>query len=136
MRIWSILFIKSNLKWCLHLSRSPFIYSRFVAKKKLFETRWMILNCCTKGRKQGEGKKKRKNEWKIQKRKPLYRRCSIVYSSREGRILCLIQCLINISYSQISLSAQNEFSRKSSRCRPVDRGIRVCLETECNIMTC
>ena len=26
MRIWSILLIKSDLKWCLHLSRSLFSY--------------------------------------------------------------------------------------------------------------
>ena len=26
MRIWSILFIKSDIKWCIHLSRSPFLY--------------------------------------------------------------------------------------------------------------
>ena len=27
MRIWSILFIKSDLKWCKHLSRSLYLYS-------------------------------------------------------------------------------------------------------------
>ena len=27
MRIWSILSIKSDLKWCIHLSRSLFVYS-------------------------------------------------------------------------------------------------------------
>ena len=27
MRIWSILLIKSDLKWCIHLSRSLFLYS-------------------------------------------------------------------------------------------------------------
>ena len=27
MRIWSILFIKSELKWCIHLSRNLFLYS-------------------------------------------------------------------------------------------------------------
>ena len=26
MRIWSILFIKSDLKWCIHLGRSLFLY--------------------------------------------------------------------------------------------------------------
>ena len=26
MRIWSILLIKSDLKWCTHLSRSLFLY--------------------------------------------------------------------------------------------------------------
>ena len=26
MRIWSILLIKSDLKWCIHLSRSLFLY--------------------------------------------------------------------------------------------------------------
>ena len=26
MRIWSILFIKSDLKWCIHLSRNLFLY--------------------------------------------------------------------------------------------------------------
>ena len=26
MRIWSIFFIKSDLKWCIHLSRSLFLY--------------------------------------------------------------------------------------------------------------
>ena len=28
MRIWSILLIKSNLKWCIHLSRSLFLYNK------------------------------------------------------------------------------------------------------------
>ena len=27
MRIWSILLIKTDLKWCIHLSRSLFLYS-------------------------------------------------------------------------------------------------------------
>ena len=27
MRIWSILLIKSDIKWCIHLSRSLFLYS-------------------------------------------------------------------------------------------------------------
>ena len=27
MRIWSILLIKSDLKWCIHLNRSLFLYS-------------------------------------------------------------------------------------------------------------
>ena len=27
MRIWSILLIKSDLKWCIHLGRSLFLYS-------------------------------------------------------------------------------------------------------------
>ena len=27
MRIWSILLIRSDLKWCIHLSRSLFLYS-------------------------------------------------------------------------------------------------------------
>ena len=26
MRIWSILLIKSDLKWCIHLSKSLFLY--------------------------------------------------------------------------------------------------------------
>ena len=26
MRIWSMLLIKSELKWCIHLSRSLFLY--------------------------------------------------------------------------------------------------------------
>ena len=26
MRIWSILLIKSDLKWCIHLSRSLYLY--------------------------------------------------------------------------------------------------------------
>ena len=30
MRIWSILFIKSNLKWCIHLSRSLFTYFNYL----------------------------------------------------------------------------------------------------------
>ena len=30
MRIWSILLIKSDLKWCIHLSRSLFLYSKYV----------------------------------------------------------------------------------------------------------
>ena len=29
MRIWSILLIKSDLKWCIHLSRSLFLYLRW-----------------------------------------------------------------------------------------------------------
>ena len=31
MRIWSILLIKSDLKWCIHLSRSLFLYSNTTA---------------------------------------------------------------------------------------------------------
>ena len=30
MRIWSILLIKSDLKWCIHLSRSLFLYLRIL----------------------------------------------------------------------------------------------------------
>ena len=30
MRIWSILFIKSDLKWCIHLSRSLFLYFNYL----------------------------------------------------------------------------------------------------------
>ena len=31
MRIWSILLIKSDLKWCIHLSRSLYLYfSKFI----------------------------------------------------------------------------------------------------------
>ena len=36
MRIWSILLIKSELKWCIHLSRSLFLYlwiNRFCPKR-------------------------------------------------------------------------------------------------------
>ena len=28
MRIWSILLIKSDLKWCIHLSKSLFLYCK------------------------------------------------------------------------------------------------------------
>ena len=27
MRIWSLLLIKSDLKWCIHLSRNLFLYT-------------------------------------------------------------------------------------------------------------
>ena len=30
MRIWSILLIKSELKWCIHLSRSLFLYFNYL----------------------------------------------------------------------------------------------------------
>ena len=30
MRIWSILLIKSDLKWCIHLSRSLFSYFKYL----------------------------------------------------------------------------------------------------------
>ena len=30
MRIWSIWLIKSDLKWCIHLSRSLFVYFNYV----------------------------------------------------------------------------------------------------------
>ena len=33
MRIWSILLIKSDLKWCIHLGRSLFLYLNRVTKK-------------------------------------------------------------------------------------------------------
>ena len=29
MRIWSILLIKSDLKWCIYLSRSRFLYFNY-----------------------------------------------------------------------------------------------------------
>ena len=32
MRIWSILLITSGLKWCIHLSRSPFLYSLWLMR--------------------------------------------------------------------------------------------------------
>ena len=31
MRIWSILLIKSDLKWCIHLIRSLFLYFNYLA---------------------------------------------------------------------------------------------------------
>ena len=34
MRKWSILLIKSDLKWCIHLSRSLFLYSTCIIKIK------------------------------------------------------------------------------------------------------
>ena len=30
MRIWSILLIKSDLKWCIHLSRSLYLYFNYL----------------------------------------------------------------------------------------------------------
>ena len=30
MRLWSILLIKSDLKWCIHLSRSPYLYFNYL----------------------------------------------------------------------------------------------------------
>ena len=30
MRIWSILLIESDLKWCIHLSRSLFLYFNYL----------------------------------------------------------------------------------------------------------
>ena len=35
MRIWSILLIKSDLKWCIHLSRSLILY--IIANVKVFQ---------------------------------------------------------------------------------------------------
>ena len=30
MRIWSVLLIESDLKWCIHLSRSLFLYFNYL----------------------------------------------------------------------------------------------------------
>ena len=40
IRIWSILFIKSDLKWCLHVSRSLILY--------LITHPWVMDNNCVK----------------------------------------------------------------------------------------
>ena len=37
MRIWSILLIKSDLKWCIHLSRSLFLYFKI-------HCTWRLIN--------------------------------------------------------------------------------------------
>ena len=36
MRIWSILLIKSDLKWCIHLSRSLYIVYKIQSKRRIF----------------------------------------------------------------------------------------------------
>ena len=43
MRIWSILFIKSEFKWCMHLSRSLFLYCKQTIEGHLYldsTTQW------------------------------------------------------------------------------------------------
>ena len=44
-RIWSILLIKSYLKWYIHLSRSLFLYSHRPEKHKLGRRRWILASC-------------------------------------------------------------------------------------------
>ena len=46
MRIWSILLIKSHFKWCIHLSRSLFLYLNF---RNLWINIFYVYyyNCCT-----------------------------------------------------------------------------------------
>ena len=41
MGIWSILLIKSDLKWCIHLSRSLFLY---IHKKVMEKWQWRTMN--------------------------------------------------------------------------------------------
>ena len=50
MRIWSILFIKSDLKWCIHLSRSLFLYFNYLVSVTAGwpeSPRWRILPSST-----------------------------------------------------------------------------------------
>ena len=45
IRIWSILLIKYDLKWCIHLSRSLFLYSIYVNNAQIHmfgETEWSL----------------------------------------------------------------------------------------------
>ena len=49
MRIWSILLIKSDIKWCIHLSRSLFLYlctipDRIYKEQSLYST-WIECYC-------------------------------------------------------------------------------------------
>ena len=44
MRIWSILLIKSDLKWCIHLSRSLFLYIRTSLYDKRDDFNFHIIN--------------------------------------------------------------------------------------------
>ena len=45
MCIWFILLIKSDLKWCIHLSRSLFLYSQWHNKNHCFS----LVMCLVKG---------------------------------------------------------------------------------------
>ena len=45
MRIWSILLIKSDLKWCIHLSRSLFLYFNFISMSDLNVQKIFKSNC-------------------------------------------------------------------------------------------
>ena len=51
MRTWFILFIKSDLKWCIHLDRSLFLYIineyksvRLVLKEEWFNVVWKVIS--------------------------------------------------------------------------------------------
>ena len=44
LRIWSILLIKSDLKWCMHLSTSLFLYSWWVS---LLVDQWVTEGTCS-----------------------------------------------------------------------------------------
>ena len=49
MRIWSILFIKSDSKWCIHLRRSLFLYLNCMIHFDLAVLTFSLLlftNCC------------------------------------------------------------------------------------------
>ena len=58
MRIWSILLIKSDKKWCLHLSRSLFLYIIYKEKKGL------LLSPMTKAPTPTEKSKKQRDNTK------------------------------------------------------------------------
>ena len=44
MRIWSILLIKSDLKWCIRLSRSLFLNNIYVITELLLYHIWNMYN--------------------------------------------------------------------------------------------
>ena len=45
MRIWSILLIQSDLKWCIHLSRSLFLYFNYLVS--LLVDQWVPEGTCS-----------------------------------------------------------------------------------------
>ena len=49
MRIWSILLIKSDLKWCIHLSRGLFLYLKHISPWicVVYLFKWTIRRTCS-----------------------------------------------------------------------------------------
>ena len=46
MRIWSILLINSDLKWCIHLSKSLYLYFNYLVCVSLLVDQWVPEGTC------------------------------------------------------------------------------------------